>query len=364
MTSASTLPPGRPLNVGLLGYGFAGQTFHAPLISAVPALRLAAVASSQPERVAADWPSAHVLPSPAALLALPHIDLVVVATPNDSHAPLAQAALRAGKHVLVDKPFTLDLAQALALRQLAATQQRLLSVFHNRRWDSDFLTVKKLLGAQTLGRLCLAELHFDRFRPEVRQRWRESAALGGGLWFDLGPHLLDQALQLWGWPDAIRSELSTQRDAAVADDAFDTVLHYEQGPHAGLRVRLAASQLTALPRPRFALHGTRGSFVKHGLDTQEDALRAGARPGWPATADWGRDASPGRLCVPASGHAAEGQPWPSEAGNYMALYAALADALSGLGPNPVTPDDAIDVMRLIELGRRSHAERRSLPTTR
>ncbi|MEY2893724.1 MAG: hypothetical protein RJA98_3632 [Pseudomonadota bacterium] len=352
-----------PLNVGLLGYGFAGQTFHAPLIQAAPGLRLAAVASGQPERVQADWPGVAVLPTPQALMARADIDLVVVATPNDSHAPLAEAALRAGKHVVVDKPFTLDVAQAEALAALATAQQRVLSVFHNRRWDGDFLTVQQLLATGELGRVRLAEFHFDRFRPLVRQRWRESAALGGGLWFDLGPHLLDQALQLWGWPDAIRTELSTHRDGAVADDAFDTALHYDQGPHAGLRVRLAASQLTALARPRFALHGTRGSFVKHGLDTQEDALRAGARPTWPAQADWGVDPCPGRLCVPESS-VPEGEFHPGEAGNYMRYYAAVAEALRGTGPNPVPPPQAIDVMRLIELGRHSHAERRALPTAR
>jgi predicted dehydrogenase len=267
-------PPGRPkgeyrraqpegtpvttpaLRVGLIGYGYAGKTFHAPLIAAVPGLQLAAVASRDAAKVHADWPGTEVLADPQALLQRANLDLVVIATPNDSHYPLARAALAAGRHVVVDKPFTLTLAEARELQALAAQRGRLLSVFHNRRWDGDFLTLRALLAAGTLGRVVHLESRFDRFRPQVRQRWRESAQAGAGLWCDLGPHLLDQALQVFGPPRGIVLDQAALRDGAQADDWFLAQLRYD-----GLRVTLHASALAAAPGPRFTVHGTHGSWV-------------------------------------------------------------------------------------------------------
>jgi len=198
MTTTAT-----PTRVGILGYGFATATFHAPLVASVPGLQLCAVASSQPAKVHADWPSVQVFDSPQALINSDAVDLVVVPTPNQTHHALAKAALLAGKHVVVDKPFTLTEVEAADLVQTAEERHRVVSVFHNRRWDADFLTLQALLASGVLGRVTQFSSHFDRFRPQVRQRWRESGEPGSGLWFDLGPPLLDQALVLFGEPASL-----------------------------------------------------------------------------------------------------------------------------------------------------------------
>ena len=347
-----------PLRVGLVGYGHAGKTFHAPLISAVPALALAAVASRDAAKVHADWPGVDVHADPLEMLARPDLELIVVATPNDTHHPLAAAALRAGRHVCVDKPFTVTLAQARELRDLAQAAGRVLSVFHNRRWDADFLTVRRLLREGTLGRVVEVESRFDRFRPEVKARWREGVGPGSGLWYDLGPHLLDQALQLFGPPQAIALDRAPLRDGAVADDWFRATLRYER-----LRVLLHAGTLVA-SGPRFALHGTRGTIVKQGLDAQEDALKAGARPSWPATPDWGVDPGAAFRVAPRADGTLAREPLALERGDYTAYYAALADAIGGAGPNPVTADEAIEVMALIEAGIESDRQRREIDRVR
>jgi predicted dehydrogenase len=345
----------RRLRVGLIGYGYAGKTFHAPLIAAVPALELAAVASSDASKVHADWPGVTVLATPGELIARDDLDLVVIATPNDTHHPLARAALLAGRHVVVDKPFTVALDDAHELATLARTSGRLLSVFHNRRWDGDFLTLRRLVADGALGRVVEMNSRHDRYRPEVRRRWREGAGPGAGLWFDLGPHLVDQALQLLGRPRAIALERDATRDGALADDWFHASLRYDR-----LHVHLHASMLVAASAPRFAVHGTLGSFVKEGLDAQEEALKAGVRPAWPPQAGWGAD--PGRaLRVTRAGDgSAVAQPVALQPGAHQAYFAAIAAAIHGEAPNPVPPQEALDVMELIALGIRSADERREL----
>jgi predicted dehydrogenase len=339
------------LGVGLVGYGFAGQTFHAPLIAAAPGLTLTAVASSAPDRVAADWPGLPVEASPAALFARDDIALAVIATPNASHYPLASAALAAGKHVVVDKPFTVNLAEAVALRDQAAAAGLTLTVFHNRRWDGDFLTLRQLIAGGALGAVVYLESHFDRYRPLVRGRWREQAGPGSGLWYDLGPHLLDQALVLFGAPETICADLVAQRAGAVTDDYFHVQLRY--GP---LRVILHATMLAPAPGPRFSVHGARGSYVKLGLDTQEDQLKAGQRP---PEAGWGADPLDGVLTLWSDDVSAT-RPLPTLPGDYPAFYTAMRDAIQGAGPNPVPPDQAITVMALLELARESAATGRTL----
>ena len=340
------------ISVGIVGYGFATQTFHAPLIHSVPGLHISAVASSDAARVHADWPDMPVESSPEALFARPDIDLVVIPTPNATHYPLARAALAAGKHVVVDKPFTITLQQAEDLQLQAQASGRLLSVFHNRRWDADFLTLRALLAEGALGSVVHFESHFDRYRPIVRNRWREQADAGGGLWYDLGPHLLDQAVQLLGLPDAILLDQAMQRDGAQATDWFHAVLHYGQ-----CRAVLHASALVPVPAARFTVHGSRGSFIKQGLDVQEDALKAGKRP--PAS-DWGHDPQP--AVVTLWGDGADAAPTTQQhaclPGNYPAYYEAVRDAIRGTGPNPVTAEEAVVVMRLIELGLQSAREGR------
>ncbi len=332
------------LKVGIVGYGFATATFHAPLILATEGLTLLCIASSNAARVQQALPSVAVASSPAALFANADIDLVVIATPNDTHYPLAAAALEAGKHVVIDKPFTLDVAQARSLIRLAERQDRRLSVFHNRRWDGDFLTVASLIDSGELGALRHFESHFDRYRPHVQDRWRESAVDGGGLWYDLGIHLADQALQLFGRPRAVWLDLQRQRDGAVADDWFHAVLQYDR-----LRVILHASALTAVPAPRYVLHGTSGSFIKHGLDTQEAALKRGEKPG---SALWGDDPLQGTLTL-GQPELAQAVPYPGRPGDYTVFYAAMRDAIKlGTAP-PVTAESACDAMEIIELGLES-----------
>ena len=337
------------IKVGIIGYGYASKVFHAPLVASVPGLRLAAIVSSDAGKVKADWPEVSVDATPAALLARAELDVVVIPTPNDTHYPLAMQALEAGKHVVLDKPFTLTHAEARALNASALRKGRMVSAFHNRRWDADFLTLKALVASGELGRIVHFESHFDRYSPEVRTRWRESTAPGGGLWYDLGPHLLDQALQLLGKPEAITLSLARQREGALADDYFHALLQYGE-----TRAVLHASVLAVKPGPRFTVHGTRGSFLKDGLDAQEAMLKAGLRPPMPG---WGADDNPGRLTVVADG-ALQTRIVPSVPGDYPAYYAGLRDALQGLAPNPVPGTEAAQVIHLIELGLQSAAEAR------
>lgn len=350
--------PKTTLRAGLVGYGFAGQTFHAPVLSAATGLELGAVASSQPHKVHADWPGVDVVPDVGALLRRSDIDLIVVATPNAQHHPVAKAALAAGKHVVVDKPFTLDAGQARELAALAERQGRLLSVYQNRRFDSDFLTLREVLAGGDLGRPVYFESHFDRFRPEVRARWREQPVPGAGLWVDLGSHLVDQTVQLFGRPDALQLDSAVLRDGALVEDYFHAVLRYESGEHAPLRVVLHATTLAAHAAPRYIVHGTRGSYVKRGVDPQEDALRAGGRP---LDTAWGADPIDGELTLCAADGRMQTRKLPTKAGNYVRYYAAVRDAILGKGPNPVPPEQAVELMELLDLGRQSAAEGRALP---
>lgn len=342
------------LNVGVVGYGFATKTFHAPLIAGVPGLRLTAISSSDPGKVKADWPDVSTETTPEALFARPDIDLVVIPTPNETHFPLARAALAAGKHVVVDKPFTVTRAEAKSLQAQADAAGRVLSVFHNRRWDSDFLTLKQVLASGELGPIVHFESHFDRYRPEVRSRWREQALPGSGLWYDLGSHLLDQTLQLFGLPESIALDLAIQREKAESDDFFHAVLHYGK-----CRAILHASALVPAPAPRYTVHGRLGSFIKYGLDAQEDVLKTGKRP--PA-ADWGIDPLPASLTV-WHDDASQQRELACLAGNYPAYYAGVRDAINGVGPNPVTAADAIRVIGLIELGLQSAQQGRVMPVS-
>jgi len=331
------------INAALVGYGFAGQTFHAPFLSTTPGLSLRWVVSRDAAKVQADLPDCRV-GSLDQVLADASVDLVVIATPNDTHAPLARQALLAGKHVVIDKPFALDLAEAQALVELADKQQRLLSIFHNRRWDADFLTLRRLLAQGTLGNIAQFESHFDRYRPEVRQRWREAGGPGSGLWFDLGPHVLDQALQLFGQPDWLQADLAEQRPGALADDYFHVVLGY-----GALRVILHGSCLVSATMPRFIVHGSLGSYVKFGMDVQEEQLKQGKRP--PA-ADWGKDGVPGQLSRLVDGQLQQ-QEVSGEAGDYGAYYRAVCAAIRGEGHNPVSAKEALAVMALLDLARES-----------
>jgi len=329
------------LDVGLVGFGFAGKVFHAPVIRAVPGLRLAAIVQRSG--------GSEFVHSVAELLTRP-VDLVVIATPNASHYPIAKQCLLAGRHVVVDKPFATTVVEAEELVHLAAEQHRVLSVYHNRRYVGDFVTLRQLLSEGVLGRVVQFEAHFDRFRPERKpSAWREQPLPGSGLWFDLGPHLLDQALVLFGIPQAIAADLRSEREGAVVDDAFDVTLHYPQ-----MRAVLRASMLAASPGPAFTVHGTCGSFIKYGFDPQEEALKAGRAPD---EANW--DADPpemyGRLTTPEGTRTI-----PTVPSSFTHYYESVRDAILGTAPLAVTPEQALNVMRGLELAVAANQRRARL----
>lgn len=343
-------PP--PLRVGLLGYGLAGRVFHAPLIAACPELALAAVVTRDPERRAAlgaAYPDAVALDTPEELWARAStLDLVVVATPNRSHVPLARAALQVGLPVVVDKPLAPSAAEARALIEHAHARRRLLTVFQNRRWDGDFLTVRRLLDEGVLGAVRRFESRFERWNPVPRQGWRERGdpAEAGGLLFDLGAHLIDQALQLFGPVRAVYAELDRRRPGVVVDDdVFVALTHVS-----GTRSHLWMSKVAAQRGPRFRVLGERAAFTKHGLDGQEPAMAAGGVPGAPG---WGEE-PPERWGLVGDDDAT--RPVRTEAGCYPRFYEAVAAAVRRGAEVPVDPDDAAAALDIIEAARVS-AER-------
>jgi predicted dehydrogenase len=340
------------INVGLIGFGVAGRVFHAPMISAVPGLRLAAILQRSPRDAATLYPDARIVSSLEELLAIDEIRLIVIATSNTSHFDLARQCLRAGRDVVVDKPFTTSVREAEELVQIARERGRLLTVFHNARWHGDFQTIRKLIGAGALGRLVLYEAHYDRYRPELRPgAWRERAEPGSGVFFDLAPHLIDQAMLLFGTPEALTATIRIERDGAVVDDAFYVVLHYES-----LRVELRATMLVAAaPGLALAVHGTRGSYVKYGRDVQEEALRRGEVP---RDDGWGREPEEkwGSLFAEKDGKVAV-EPVRTEAGDYRHYYENVRDAIAGRAAIDVTTEQALNVMRALELAKESSEKR-------
>lgn len=337
--------PERPIRVGLIGFGFVARTFHAPLLQTTDGYRITAVASSRPADVTSVLGDVEVVSDPNALATNPNIDLVVIASPNETHAPLAESAMRARRNVVVDKPFTITVAQARHLAAVAKEMGVVLSVFQNRRWDSDFLTVADALRTDLLGRVELFESRIDRYRPDVRERWREIPGPGAGLLYDLAPHLIDQTLLLFGVPDSVQATLATQRHGGRTDDFFQLVLRYGE-----MVATLGAGSLVSGGSARFAVHGDRASIVKRGPDIQEDQLRAGVRPGTP---EWGRDPDDATLYEGATGKSRAIQ---AARGDQRRYYVALREALLRRGPNPVPPEQGATVMGIIEAALRSHAE--------
>jgi predicted dehydrogenase len=336
------------IRAALTGYGYAGKTIHAPLIRAAKGLELAMIVSSRPADVRADLPGVAVAPDLATALADPSIELVVIATPNDIHASMAHEALEAGKHVVIDKPFALSVAEGESVLAHAERVGKMVSVFHCRRWDSHYLTFQAL--RPRLGDLYQVVFRYDRLRPVVRDRWRERAGPGSGIWFDLGSHLVDQSLSLFGWPEWISADIVAQRPGAQTDDYFHAVLGY--GP---LRVILHSSMMTTIPGPVMEVQGSHGAFVKSGMDTQEEMLKAGRTPG---DAGWGADPANGVFTPIADNLPGQPEIITATPGNYLAYYEAVAKAVSENAPNPVTGADALKVMRLLELGFISSREGR------
>ncbi len=335
----------------MIGFGFVSKTFHVPLLKGTHGYKIAVVSSSHPTDVLAVIPDADVVSDPKALATHPDIDLVVIASPNETHAPLAELAMRAGHNIVVDKPFTITVEEARHLASVAAEKGVLLSVFQNRRWDSDFLTVQDAIRQDLLGRIVLFESRIDRYRPEVRDRWREVPGPGAGLLYDLGPHLIDQTMLLFGIPDSVQATLAKQRRGARTDDFFHLVLRYGE-----MVATLGAGSLVSGGSARFAVHGERASVVKQKPDVQEDQLRAGMLPGAP---DWGLDPDAALLYVGATD---DTRVLETARGDQRGYYVALREALLGRAPNPVLPEQGSSVMAIIEAAFRSEKDgRRVVP---
>lgn len=331
--------------VAVLGYGLAGQFFHAPFIHATPGLELAAVVTGDEERrsqALGEYPKVAVFDEAEEVWTHAEgFDLVVVATPNLVHVPLALAALEVGLPVVVDKPLATTADEGRKLVEAARERGLMLTIFQNRRWDGDFLTVRRLLAEGALGDVHRFESRFERWRPELAGTWRERADEAGGLLFDLGSHLVDQALQLFGPVESIYAEVDVRRpDAEVDDDVFLGLEHAS-----GVRSHLWMSTLAGQLGPRFRILGDRAAFVKHGLDIQEEALRAGRRPDEPG---WGEEPreSWGRLGVDGDLREVRTEP-----GNYTGFYEGVAASLLGEALPPVNPADAVTVLELLEEAR-------------
>lgn len=335
------------IGVGLASFGMSGKVFHAPLISHHENLRLARIVERSTNDAAALYPGVPISRSIDELLTDPDVDLVVVNTPDRTHYGMAKRCLEAGKHVIVEKPFTLTVEEGEELIQLAGTHANVLTVFHNRRWDGDFLTVRQIVERKLLGRLVDFESHYDRYRNFIQSgTWKEQLDSGSGLLYNLGSHMIDQAMVLFGVPVAVTAHIKTMRTGGEVDDWYDVRLHYDD-----VNVVLKSSYLVREPGPRYVLHGTLGSFVKYGLDPQEEALKQGLAPGGP---DWGKepqewwglinteiDSVPKKATV------------ETKPGNYSAFYDSVYNKITAGAPLAVTPQEALNVIRVIDAAKRS-----------
>lgn len=336
------------IRAGLIGFGLGGRNFHAPFLQAA-GFDLRAIATRRAEEVAAEYPGVEPIADPAALIARPDLDLVAISTPTETHEPLARAALEAGKHVVLDKPFTVEPGEAEELIALSQARGLTLTVLQNRRWDADFLTARGLVADGALGEIRNVQIRFDRFRPSPRPGWRNSTDRGAGVMIDLGAHLVDQAILLAGAPRSVWADLTTQGDGAVAEDGF--ALYLDCG---SARCLLAATPFAAATQPRLVLHGVKGTFIKDGLDVQEEQLKAGLRPGAPGFGIEPPDHA-GRLTT------AEGTiTVPTAAGRYIDFWMALRRALETGGAPPVDPRDSLLGLRVLDAARRSFATGRRI----
>lgn len=357
----------REIGVGVIGYGLGGRVFHAPFVSAVPGLRLVSIMTRSEAEASQAYPSARIVQSLDAILSDASIELVVVSTPNETHFDLARQVLEAGRHVVIDKPFAATTEQALELGRLAKSKGVHAIPFHNRRWDGDFQTVRRLLQQGDLGRLVTFESHFDRFRPTPRENtWKEAENPANGMLFDLGPHLVDQVLALFGAPEAITASVRSDRDQTAIEDAFDITLHYPWEDGKGLLAHCRTSYLACINAPRFTLHGTKGSFVKYGLDPQEPTLVGGAKvPSLGAPDVWLQEdeSAWGKLVVaptPSDPTTLVEKQIKTELGDYRGFYANVRDAVLGTASPALTAADGYRVTRLLEMARESSAAGRTL----
>jgi scyllo-inositol 2-dehydrogenase (NADP+) len=344
------------LRVGIVGFGMSGRVFHGPLVSSIDGLELAAVLERSTTHAAGRYPGVKTYHTLDEMLADSSLGVFVVTTPSGSHFEVARQIVEAGRSVVVDKPMSVTSAQIAELVRLAAARNVILAPFHNRRWDSDFLTIRKLLHEGSLGRLVAFGSRFDRWRPSkpTDRLWKETAELGGGVLLDLGTHIADQALALFGKPESISADVRCEREWATVNDAFTIHLGYRDG----LAVILGANSLSLPAGPRFHLRGTRGNYWKYGLDPQEAALNKITRI---ADGPWGREpqAEWGTLHLDANSGTIT-RPVEPVVGDYRFYYAGIRDALLGKGTVPVAPVEAWRVARLLEMAAESSKQRREI----
>lgn len=349
---------GANIRTGIIGFGLSGRVFHAPFIDVVDGYELTKISTSNSNSIkliGERYPKTVIVPDASAIINDPDIDLVIVTSPNTDHARWAREALLAGKHAVVEKPFTIDVAEADDLIEISKKQNKILTVYHNRRFTSDTKTVKKLLDSGMLGEICEYETHFDRFRPEARPTgaWREQPLPGSGIFYDLGSHLVDQSLYFFGMPNAVTANIGTQRSWAKADDKFDVRLHYPT-----FTATLKSGMICKIPGPTYLIHGMNGSFIKYGLDVQEDTLNKGAIP---QGADWGREPENiwGTINIDYKGVKIQGKV-ESEHGDYRDYFINLRDSINGKTELAVKPEEARNVMKIIELAFQSSNEKRTI----
>jgi scyllo-inositol 2-dehydrogenase (NADP+) len=343
----------RKIKVGLVGYGLSGATFHAPLLSVLEDFEIVKVVSSKQEIVQKDLGDVEVVTSLEEVLEDSTIELVVITTPSGLHFDMAKQSLLSGKHVILEKPMVVETWEAEELIKIAEEKNLLLSVYHNRRWDNDFLTVKKLINDGSLGEINMYQVHFDRYRPVVRDRWREKQGPGSGMLFDLGSHLIDQALHLFGLPQFVQADVFAQRENGETDDYFHVILGYEK-----LRVILHSGSIVPSNGPRFQLHGSKGSFIKYGIDGQESALKEGKKP---IDDSWGADEPQfyGKLMT-VEGEKEEQEIIPTVHGSYVSYYKGIAKSILEGKEAPVTAQEGLSVIRIIEAALNSSVEKRAI----
>ena len=342
------------VRVGLIGFGLAGQAFHAPIIRGVPGMELACILERHTDNAKKRYPGVRLVRTLDEMLSDKSIGLVAVATPNDSHFSYTKACLEADRDVVVDKPLTATMREAEELVNLAQQRRRLMTVYQDRRWDGAFLTVKKLVNSGTLGSVAEYEARFDRFRLDAKPgAWREVADFpAAGVLWDLGPHLIDGALVLFGEPETISASALMQRASSQIDDAFDVIMQYPR-----LRVTLRARIIAYAPSHHLLLHGTQGSFVKYGMDPQEEILRSEHCPNGP---DWGKNwgLEPKEKWGTLTRVGEDPHKVETERGDYRGFYANVRDAIEGKAPLDVPPDQFLRTQRALLLAHKSSREQR------
>jgi scyllo-inositol 2-dehydrogenase (NADP+) len=342
----------QPINTALLSFGMSGWVFHAPFIDVHPGFNFYSVWERTKNNAVEKYPSVKTVRTLEEIVNDPAVDLVVVNTPNYTHYEYAKKALQAGKHVLVEKPFTVMVTEAKELIELAAHKNVSLTVYHNRRFDSDFRTLRKVVEQGLLGEIVEAEFHYDRFKEDIGPKLhKETPGPGTGALYDLGSHLIDQALQLFGMPEALFADIQIMRDVSKVDDYFELLLMYKI-----LRVRLKASYLVREALPGYVLHGTKGSFIKAKTDVQENDLLSNIKPG---TAGWGvePDSQKGFLHTEINGEVVK-KHIDSETGNYLDFYEGLYQTIRKGETAPVEATDALNVIRIIEAAFQSNSEKK------